>query len=108
MASEVMSCSIRATPLLERFVAPLPAVREIRRRGTMVGIELGLFPLAERIGHQATLAARRRGAIVRGLGDVLVLMPPLAITEAELERLVQIVGAAIAEVSAAPALRTAA
>jgi adenosylmethionine-8-amino-7-oxononanoate aminotransferase len=87
--------------LLERHVAPLPAVREIRRRGTMVGIELGLFPLSERIGHQATLAARRRGAIVRGLGDVLVLMPPLAITEAELERLVQIVGAAIAEVSGA-------
>ncbi len=93
--------------LLERYVEPLPAVREIRRRGTMVGIELGLFPLTERVGHQATLAARRRGAIVRGLGDVLVLMPPLAITEAELERLVQIVGAAIAEVSAA-ALRTAA
>jgi adenosylmethionine-8-amino-7-oxononanoate aminotransferase len=86
---------------LERYVAPLPAVREIRRRGTMVGIELGLFPIAERIGHQATLAARRRGAIVRGLGDVLVLMPPLAITEAELERLVRIVGAAIAEVSGA-------
>ncbi|MGI8579663.1 MAG: adenosylmethionine--8-amino-7-oxononanoate transaminase [Solirubrobacteraceae bacterium] len=94
--------------LLERYVEPLPAVREIRRRGTMVGIELGLFPLTERVGHQATLAARRRGAIVRGLGDVLVLMPPLAITEAELKRLVQIVGAAIAEVSAAPALRTAA
>ena len=37
-----------------------------------------------RIGHQVTLAARRRGAIIRPLGDVVVLMPPLAIAEAEL------------------------
>ena len=32
-----------------------------------------------RMGHQVTLEARRRGAIIRPLGDVVVLMPPLAI-----------------------------
>ena len=56
----------------------------------MVGIELDGFELAERIGHQVTLAARRRGAIIRPLGDVVVLMPPLSIGEAELRRLVAI------------------
>ncbi len=78
-------------------VAELPMVAEVRRRGFMVGIELGGFPLEARMGHQVTLEARRRGAIVRPLGDVVVLMPPLAISEADLERLVVIVWEAIVE-----------
>ena len=96
--------------LLEREVAPLPAVAEIRRRGFMVGIELSGFALEERMGHQVTLAARRRGAIVRPLGDTIVLMPPLAIEEAELRRLVGITAAAIDEATgaAAPVRETAA
>src|SRR3954468_14720706 len=79
-------------------VAVMPGVAEVRRRGFMVGIELDGFPLEARAGHQVTLAARRRGAIVRPLGDVVVLMPPLAITTRELRRLVTIVGDSIAEV----------
>ncbi|HSO98457.1 MAG TPA: adenosylmethionine--8-amino-7-oxononanoate transaminase [Solirubrobacteraceae bacterium] len=86
--------------LLDERVAPLPGVAEIRRRGFMVGIELSERPLQERAGHLVTLAARRRGAIVRPLGDVIVLMPPLAITDSELERVVEITAAAIAEVTA--------
>jgi len=82
--------------LLEHHVAPLPAVAEIRRRGFMTGIELEGFPLEARIGHQVTLAARERGAIVRPLGDVVVMMPPLSIAEGELRRLVEITGEAIA------------
>ncbi len=94
--------------LLDEFVAPLPSVREVRRRGFMVGIELEGFPLAARIGHQVTLAARRRGAIVRPLGDVVVLMPPLAMSAEQLEHLVQITAAAVREATAAPVLAQAA
>jgi adenosylmethionine---8-amino-7-oxononanoate aminotransferase len=94
--------------LLERHVAPLPAVAEIRRRGFMTGIELGGFDPAKRTGHKVTLAARRRGAIVRPLGDVVVLMPPLAIGSEELERLVRITAAAIADVAGSGALPLAA
>jgi adenosylmethionine-8-amino-7-oxononanoate aminotransferase len=83
--------------LLEREVAPLPAVRQVRQRGFMTGIELVGFPLEARMGHQVTLAARRRGAIVRPLGDTVVLVPPLAIEEPALRRLVRITGEAIAE-----------
>jgi adenosylmethionine-8-amino-7-oxononanoate aminotransferase len=90
--------------LLEELVAPLRCVGEIRRRGFMVGIELEGFPLAARMGHQVTLAARRRGAIVRPLGDVVVLMPPLAISREELRHLVQITAASVAEATAAPVL----
>ena len=90
--------------LLEELVAPLRCVGEIRRRGFMVGIELEGFPPAARMGHQVTRAARRRGAIVRPLGDVVVLMPPLAISQEELRHLVQITAASVAEATAAPVL----
>jgi adenosylmethionine-8-amino-7-oxononanoate aminotransferase len=90
--------------LLDEHVAPQRHVREVRRRGFMVGIELSEFPAHARIGHEVTLAARRRGAIVRPLGDVVVLMPPLAIGEAQLRHLVQVTSAAIAEATAATVL----
>ena len=95
--------------LLDSLVAPLEAVAEIRRRGTMTGIDLSGFAAPEaRLGHQVTVAARRRGAIIRPLGDVVVLMPPLSIEAAELRRLVEITADAIAEVCAAVALPAAA
>ena len=55
-----------------------------------------------------TLAARERGAIVRPLGDVIVLMPPLSIEPAELRRLVEITAHAIADATGAAALPLAA
>ncbi|HEY2636584.1 MAG TPA: adenosylmethionine--8-amino-7-oxononanoate transaminase, partial [Solirubrobacteraceae bacterium] len=94
--------------LLDEHVAPLPGVAEVRRRGFMVGVDLGDRPPAARTGPQVTLAARARGALVRPLGDVVVLMPPPAIEEAELRRLVEITASAIAEVDAAVALPAAA
>ena len=97
----------RLRELLDALVAPLPGVREVRQRGFMVGIELTGFPLRQRMGHQVTRAARRRGAFVRPLGDTVVLMAPLSITLDELERLVTITADAIAE-AAAPALHAAA
>src|SRR4051794_4200486 len=84
-------------------IAAMPGVAEVRRRGFMVGIELAGFSVADRSGHQVTLAARRRGAIIRPLGDVVVLMPPLAITTRELTHLLTIVSDSIAEVVAAHA-----
>jgi adenosylmethionine---8-amino-7-oxononanoate aminotransferase len=56
------------------------------------------------MGHQVTVAARRRGAIIRPLGDVVVLMPPLSIEDEELRRLVEISAAAIDEATAVEAL----
>ncbi|MBV9917304.1 MAG: adenosylmethionine--8-amino-7-oxononanoate transaminase [Solirubrobacterales bacterium] len=87
--------------LLGHHVAPLPGVAEVRQRGFMVGIELHERPVGERAGHRVTLAARRRGAIIRPLGDVIVLMPPLSISEADLRRLVAITAGAIAETAVA-------
>ncbi|MDX6583717.1 MAG: adenosylmethionine---8-amino-7-oxononanoate aminotransferase [Solirubrobacterales bacterium] len=77
-------------------VGRMPEVAEVRGRGFMVGIDLGEHDPALRLGHRVTLAARERGAIVRPLGDTVVLMPPLAITKADLRRLVEIAAASIA------------
>lgn len=71
--------------LIERELAPLrqhPHVGEIRQKGILVGVELvqdratkTAFPPARRLGHQVTLAARQRGAIIRPIGDVVTLIP---------------------------------
>ena len=94
--------------LLEQRVARLPIVAQVRQRGFMVGIELEPRPVHHRLGHRVTLAARRRGAIVRPLSDVVVLMPPLSISEADLRRLVAITASAIADASSFRELQAAA
>jgi adenosylmethionine-8-amino-7-oxononanoate aminotransferase len=81
--------------LCER-VAKLPSVKEIRQRGLMIGVELAV-PGA---GRQVCRRMRDLGVIVRPLGDVVVLMPPLSITQAEAASLVAALAQAIADVCA--------
>jgi adenosylmethionine-8-amino-7-oxononanoate aminotransferase len=76
-------------------VARMPEVAEVRGRGFMVGIDLGDRDPAVAMGHRVVLEARARGAIVRPLGNTIVLMPPLTISKADLRRLVEIVAASI-------------
>ncbi|MFN8161532.1 MAG: adenosylmethionine--8-amino-7-oxononanoate transaminase [Solirubrobacterales bacterium] len=76
-------------------VAALPEVREVRGRGLMAGIDLGTHDPSLHLGHRVTLEARERGAVIRPLGDVVVLMPPLAIDPGELRRLVAITAESI-------------
>jgi adenosylmethionine---8-amino-7-oxononanoate aminotransferase len=93
-----LECLQAKIDLLTRLLEPiaqLPDVAEVRQRGFMVGIELDGFDAAERVGHRVALEARARGAIIRPLGDVIVLMPPLSIEGAELQRLVAITRQAI-------------
>jgi adenosylmethionine---8-amino-7-oxononanoate aminotransferase len=105
---ERLGLKIELLRALLESVAALPTVREVRRCGFMVGIELEEQPVEMRMGHGVTLEARRRGAIIRPLGDVVVLMPPLAISDADLRRLVEITAEAIAAATAPAGLRAAA
>jgi adenosylmethionine-8-amino-7-oxononanoate aminotransferase len=82
-------------------------VGEVRQRGFMVGIELVRdratkeeYAYGLRAGQQVCLEARRLGAILRPLGNVVVLMPPLAMTEAQLGELAGIALAGIEKVTA--------
>jgi adenosylmethionine---8-amino-7-oxononanoate aminotransferase len=86
---------IRLVGELLAEVRRMPEVAEVRGRGFMAGIDLGEHDPALRVGHRVALEARRRGAIIRPLGDVVVLMPPLAISKVELRRLVEIVAESI-------------
>jgi adenosylmethionine---8-amino-7-oxononanoate aminotransferase len=81
---------------LERF-RPLPLVGDIRQCGFMVGIELvrdkqtrASFPVKEKIGVRVIKEARQRGVILRPLSDIVVIMPPLSITEEELQILLDV------------------
>ncbi|MFP3867716.1 MAG: adenosylmethionine--8-amino-7-oxononanoate transaminase [Desulfobacteraceae bacterium] len=79
-----------------------PHIGDIRQRGFMVGLELVQdkasrepFPVWRRVGHQVTLEARKLGAMLRPLGDVVILMPPLCISRSELAELLDITFQAI-------------
>jgi adenosylmethionine-8-amino-7-oxononanoate aminotransferase len=71
-------------------------VREIRRIGTMTGVEVR--SVGDRTGAAVCRAARRRGVWLRPLGDTVVLMPPLALGPDETDLLVGALSEAIAEV----------
>ncbi len=64
----------------------LPSVAEVRQKGFMVGIELHGC-LEDRVGAKACQRARKYGVILRPLGNVVVLMPPLSISVEELDYL---------------------
>lgn len=75
----------------------LRCVGDIRQCGIMVGIELVTdkdtkepFPPADKIGHRVIMEARKHGIIIRPLGNIVVLMPPLGMTISELDKLCDI------------------
>ena len=83
--------------LLAELPTRIPHVGDVRQWGLMVGIELvrdgatrAAFDPALKLGQRVVKAARRRGVILRPLGNVIVLMPPLSITAEELAQLVQV------------------
>ncbi|MBX3436661.1 MAG: adenosylmethionine--8-amino-7-oxononanoate transaminase [Planctomycetaceae bacterium] len=93
-----------------RQLADHPHVAEVRQRGVMVGIELVQdrmsgrpFDARLRMGHQVTLAARKRGVILRPLGDVVVLMPAPAMPQELVTTLCDVAFEAINEATRAAA-----
>jgi len=62
----------------------LPSVADVRQKGFMVGIELK-GRQQDRVGAQVCQALRQYGVILRPLGNVVVLMPPLSISIEELD-----------------------
>ncbi|MDX1775457.1 MAG: adenosylmethionine--8-amino-7-oxononanoate transaminase, partial [Desulfobulbales bacterium] len=75
-------------------LAMLEHVGSVRYMGLMGGVELVKnkntkepYPFAERIGYKVIMEARKEGVMLRPLGDVIVLMPPLAVSLDELDLL---------------------
>lgn len=79
-------------------IAELPNVGNVRNKGFMTGIELVKnkettepYPLEAKMGWKVIYKAREMGVIIRPLGNVVVLMPPLCISESSLLELLDIV-----------------
>lgn len=96
---EVLEKALRALP-------GFPHVGEVRQRGFMTGIELVRekksrmpYQPEDKVGWKVCERARAQGLIIRPLGDVIVLMPPLGITQQEIKRLVTIAAGAIRDVT---------
>ncbi|MGE0681296.1 MAG: adenosylmethionine--8-amino-7-oxononanoate transaminase [Candidatus Binatia bacterium] len=94
------------TEKLHTDFAPLAHVADIRQWGMMVGIELMRDPkhkvpyaTAEKISIRVITEARKHGVIIRPLGNVIVLMPPLSISLEELLFLLDVVHTAIVTVT---------
>ncbi len=90
--------------LLDERIGPLPGVAAVRLQGLMGGVELAAVPdgTADGLrGRRVCAAAVARGVLLRPLGDVVVLMPPLTITTGEIERIVDVLRAAILHVDRA-------
>jgi len=86
--------------LLAREVAGRPGVAAVRQRGLMVGVELAPPGSGLRWGRRVCAGAVRRGVLLRPLGDVVVVMPPLTVTGDEIARIVDVLAASLAEVAA--------
>jgi adenosylmethionine-8-amino-7-oxononanoate aminotransferase len=83
---------------LQRDFLALPHVSDVRQWGYMIGIELVQDKASRknylpelRIGHKVILEARKHSVLIRPLGDIIILMPPLTITGAELSALLDVV-----------------
>ncbi|MBF0595666.1 MAG: adenosylmethionine--8-amino-7-oxononanoate transaminase [Candidatus Omnitrophica bacterium] len=91
---------------LERF-RDIAEVGDIRQRGLMAGIELVKdrvtkepFDWKERIGVRVCQRARDYGVMLRPLGNVIVLMPPLSISAREIDIMLDALERAINDVLA--------
>lgn len=85
-------------------IAKLPYVGDVRQKGMIAGIEIVKnketkepFPYSEQIGWKIVKAARKHGVWLRPLGDVIVIIPPLVISEENLERLLDVIKDCIIE-----------
>ncbi len=86
-------------------LADLPYVGDIRQQGLIAGIELvedkstrRSFPWESQVGARVCRAARKFGLLIRPLGDVIVIMPPLAIEADELDWMIDVITTCLREV----------
>ncbi len=94
LLEQVQRRSLHLRQLLEGWTRA-PGIGSVRQTGMMVGIDLidpdtgAPYAPSAQMGYRVCMEARARGAILRPLGDTLVINPPLAIDDATLTALVR-------------------
>lgn len=106
VVARVRARATELSELLAERCASLAHVGDIRQCGLMVGIELVRdcqrrepYDPALKVGARVVQEIRRHGVILRPLGSVIVLMPPLSVTPDELALLVDATSQGIAAVT---------
>jgi predicted acetylornithine/succinylornithine family transaminase len=86
----------RARRRLEDIAGASPCVREVRGRGLMIGIEL-----TDDVDGQAMVSHMREHGVLANCtaGSVIRLLPPLTISEADLDRVIEVFGLCLGEVA---------
>ena len=78
--------------------SPDDALRRIELLALMAGVELDPPPGSVRWGRRVCAGAVERGVVLRPLGDVVVVMPPLTTTVEEIDRVTDVLGRSIGAV----------
>jgi adenosylmethionine---8-amino-7-oxononanoate aminotransferase len=88
-------------------VRGLNHVGNVRNAGFIAGVELAKdkqtktpYDWAEKTGWRVARHARDKGVLLRPLGNVIVIMPPLAISEQNLIKLLEVIKSAIIKICA--------
>ncbi|MBV8801834.1 MAG: aminotransferase class III-fold pyridoxal phosphate-dependent enzyme, partial [Gammaproteobacteria bacterium] len=90
---------------IEFHFAKHPFVKSIRQRGLACAIELfpgnnsprQTFNANERIAHHVSLFLRNKEILLRGVGNTLLIVPPLCITDSEIDFLCKQTATTISE-----------
>lgn len=91
--------------LLEQLLIPLkghPHIGDIRQKGLMAGIELVKdkktkrpYPLERKMGIHVCEKVRTMGVLLRPIGNVIIIMPPLSISVKDMKKIVSVIARAI-------------
>jgi adenosylmethionine-8-amino-7-oxononanoate aminotransferase len=98
----VAARTAQCADLLAARVATRPEVAAVRQRGLMIGVELAPPKPGLRWGRRVCAGAVARGVLLRPLGDVVVLMPPLTTTAEEIDRILDALEAGLDDLADDP------
>ena len=96
--ANVSARSVQLRASLDALAQANNCVAEIRLIGLMGAVQISDAAGSSRTARKITAAMVRRGVLTRSLGNVVTLVPPLTITAAEIDRIVDTLAAAIDEV----------
>ena len=78
----------------------LPHVIDVRQCGFIGAVEVGPYPIEQRMGIKVCAEMHKRGVLTRPIGNTIVLMPPYCVTDVQLKKMLNVLRDAIRAVSA--------
>ncbi len=78
----------------------LPGVHDLRRCGFIGAVEIGPYPIEAKMGFRVCDQMRRRGVLTRPIGNVIVILLPYCVTEAQCATVFDVLREAVLAVTA--------